>query len=157
MILVQDTPFDPGAEINRFLSQNQKAGAVATFIGQVRDYIGVPENDSTRITSLELEHYDGMTEKELGRIADEARTRWPLEDVLVIHRHGKMEPGEAIVLVCTASAHRADAFSACEFLMDWLKTKAPFWKREQTEASVSWVNAAESDDIRAARWAEEKD
>ncbi len=154
MIRVQDAPFDSGAEINLFLKQNANSGAVATFIGQVRDFDGSTENASGSITSLELEHYAGMTDKELSRIADEARNRWPLDDVLIVHRHGKMKPGEAIVLVCTASAHRADAFSACEFLMDWLKTKAPFWKREETEAGESWVKATDSDDARAARWAD---
>ena len=154
MIRVQGAPFDSGAEINLFLKQSANSGAVATFIGQVRDFDGSKETAGRTITSLELEHYAGMTEKELSRIADEAHTRWPLDNLLIIHRFGKMTPGEAIVLVCTASAHRADAFAACEFLMDWLKTKAPFWKREETEDGASWVKATNADDARAARWTE---
>ncbi len=152
MIRVQDAPINAGTEINLFLQQNSNSGGVATFIGQVR---GFQENDNGEprtITSLELEHYQGMTEKELSRISDESCSRWPLDAVLVLHRYGKMTPGETIVLVCTAAAHRGDAFAACEFLMDWLKTKAPFWKREDTGSGVSWVKARESDTARADRW-----
>jgi molybdopterin synthase catalytic subunit len=152
MIIVQDAPFDAGKEINAFLKTNSNSGGVATFVGQVRNFQTNPDGSTTSIGRLELEHYPGMTEKELQRIADESRTRWPLDDVHVIHRFGAMKPGDPIVLVCTAAAHRGDAFSACEFIMDWLKTDAPFWKREQTDSGVSWVDARESDSDRAARW-----
>lgn len=153
MIRVQDTALNPGVEINSFLEQNQNAGGVATFIGQVRDFQEDGSDRSPKVVSLNLEHYPGMTEKEMRRIADESCSRWPLDDVLVIHRFGKMAPGEAIVLVCTAATHRGDAFAACEFLMDWLKTKAPFWKREKTISGATWVEARISDATRAARWA----
>jgi molybdopterin synthase catalytic subunit len=103
---------------------------------------------------MTLEHYPGMTEKELARIEAEARARWPLEDVLIIHRHGRLEPGERIVLVATASAHRQAAFDACQFLIDWLKTRAPFWKREEGPAGARWVEARAEDDDAAARWRE---
>lgn len=149
MIRVQENPFDPGAETTLFLSRNSNSGGVATFIGQVRDF---QDNPDQKISVLELEHYPGMTEKELDRICSDARARWPLDDISVIHRYGTMKPGDAIVMVCTASAHRSDAFAACEFIMDWLKTQAPFWKREHTGADTSWVDAKTSDDDRAARW-----
>ncbi len=152
MIQVQGEPFDAGAEINLFLTHNANSGGVATFIGQVRDFQEQESERNKSISALELEHYPGMTEKELERISNEARTRWPLDDVLVIHRHGRMSPGEPIVLVCAAATHRGDAFTACEFIMDWLKTQAPFWKREHSETESSWVNAKESDDTRAERW-----
>lgn len=154
MIRVQGEPLDVGAETNRFLSDNPNSGGIATFIGQVRDFHTGTEDSKQKISVLELEHYPGMTEKELGRICSEAKSRWPLDDVLVIHRYGAMQPGDAIVMVCAASAHRADAFGACEFIMDWLKTNAPFWKREQTTEGTSWVDAKASDDERAARWKE---
>ncbi len=152
MIRVQDTSFDPGVEINGFLARNANAGAVATFIGQVRDFATSENGQHSTITGLELEHYAGMTEKELTRLAEDAGARWSLDDVFIIHRYGKMTPGDPIVLVCTASAHRQDAFAACEFLMDWLKTQAPFWKREETDTDTVWVEARQSDDDRAARW-----
>lgn len=152
MIRVQDSAFDAGAEINQFLAQNATSGAVATFVGQVRDFTQTADGRGKTITELELEHYPGMTEKELERLTAEAEDRWSLDDVLIIHRHGKMAPAEPIVLVCTASAHREDAFSACEFLMDWLKTQAPFWKREDTDQGTAWVDARQSDEERAARW-----
>lgn len=152
MIRVQQGPFDPGTEINAFLAANANSGAIATFIGQVRNFLTHNEPSSQKITALELEHYPGMTQKELERIAEDAGQRWPLDDILIIHRFGEMQPGHAIVLVCTAATHRGDAFEACEFLMDWLKTKAPFWKREETESGSSWVDARASDDDRAARW-----
>jgi len=152
VICVQETAFNPGEETNAFLSNNANAGAVATFIGQVRDFTLLDSSDHKKITKLDLEHYSGMTEKELARISDEAKARWPLDDVLIIHRFGPMRPGEPIVLVCVASTHRDDAFAACEFLMDWLKTQAPFWKREETDSGFAWVEACQSDDERAARW-----
>lgn len=152
MIRVQSEPFDAGTETNLFLSRNANSGGVATFIGQVRDFQDQDSGSSKTISALELEHYPGMTEKELERIAAEAHTRWPLNDILVIHRYGRMDLGEAIVLVCAAATHRGDAFSACEFVMDWLKTQAPFWKREHSNTDSSWVDAKKSDDTRAERW-----
>ncbi|MDE0799262.1 MAG: molybdenum cofactor biosynthesis protein MoaE [Rhodospirillaceae bacterium] len=149
VIRVQKKPFDPGAETNLFLDRNSNSGGVASFIGQVRDF---QDDTDQKISVLELEHYPGMTEKELGRICSAARARWPLDDASVIHRYGPMKPGDAIVMVFTASAHRADAFAACEFIMDWLKTQAPFWKRERAGTDTSWVDAKTSDDDRASRW-----
>ena len=160
MIRVQDSPFDPGAELNSFLARNRNSGGVANFVGQVRNF-NSPDTDShapptsqqqSAISSLELEHYPGMTEKELARICDDANSRWPLDDIFVIHRYGVMTPGDPIVLVCTAATHRGDAFAACEFVMDWLKTHAPFWKREHTNIGASWVEAKQVDDDRTARW-----
>ncbi len=152
MIKVQAQSFDPGAEINSFLARNSNSGGVASFIGQVRDFQSDSNNPNRKISTLELEHYPEMTEKELGRICREAESRWPMDDTLIIHRHGLMHPGDTIVLVCTAATHRGDAFAACEFLMDWLKTQAPFWKRESTEEGTTWVEAKTSDTDRAARW-----
>lgn len=160
MIRVQNVPFDPGAELNTFLARNPNSGGVANFIGQVRDF-NSPDIDNIKsspslpkemISSLELEHYPGMTEKELRRICDDAKSRWPLDDMIVIHRYGVMTPGDPIVLVCTAATHRGDAFAACEFVMDWLKTHAPFWKREHSSTGASWVEAKAVDDNRSARW-----
>lgn len=152
MIRVQEATFDAGDAINTFSSSNPNSGGIATFIGQVRDFHGSRDNPSASISSLELEHYPGMTEKELARLEKVAHDRWPLDDTLIIHRYGVMHPGDPIVLVCAASAHREDAFAACEFLMDQLKTNAPFWKREQSSAGMSWVSAREKDDSRTARW-----
>jgi len=151
VIRVQNEAFDPGAEINAFCEANASAGAVATFIGQVRDYVS--KDASTKpVSALTLEHYPAMTTKELERVVSEASNRWALDNTLVIHRFGTLRPSEAIVLVCTASAHRGDAFSGCEFIMDWLKTSAPFWKKEASPDGESWVEARDSDDERAARW-----
>jgi molybdopterin synthase catalytic subunit len=148
MVRVQAERFDPGEVLAGFARGRTDIGAVASFTGFVRDtHAGEP------ILAMTLEHYPGMTERELERIEAEARTRWPLDDCLVIHRYGRMLPGEPIVLVATASAHRAAALDACAFLMDWLKTKAPFWKLEETPSGEHWVEARESDDIAAARWA----
>ena len=147
MIRVQAEPFDPGEELARFARGRTDIGAVASFTGLVRDtHRGEP------VLAMTLEHYPGMTERELERIEAEARARWPLDASLVIHRHGRMLPGEPIVLVATASAHRAAALDACAFLMDWLKTKAPFWKLEETPSGEHWVDARESDSEAAARW-----
>jgi molybdopterin synthase catalytic subunit len=126
------------------LAQGGQAGAVASFTGHVRQEEG--------LTSLTLEHYPGMTEAEIARMAEEAARRWALTGVTVIHRVGTLKPGEPIVLVAVASAHRAEAFAACEFLMDYLKTKAPFWKEETRGGARSWVAAKESDDRAAERW-----
>jgi len=142
-VSVQREDFDAGAEI-RALSHDPKVGAVASFIGVVRD---VP---------MTLEHYAGMTEREIGRIVEEAKTRWQVLDCSVIHRFGELRPTDQIVLVAVASAHRGDAFAACEFIMDYLKTRAPFWKKEQTAEGARWVEARASDDRAADRWREEK-
>lgn len=148
MIRVQAEDFDPGAEIARFSTGNGRVGGVCMFLGLVRDFMG----DGTGVSGMTLEHYPGMTEKQLAAIEEEARKRWPLEDALIIHRHGRLEAGDRIVLVATASAHRQAAFESCHFLMDWLKTKAPFWKVEHTAEGDLWVAAKDSDDAQAARW-----
>ena len=149
-VRVQDAAFDPGAEINAFLARNPNSGGIASFIGQMRDFRG---NDRTeKIAAMTLEHYPGMAEKQFEDLIADARRRWTLDDALIIHRYGTMHPGDPIVLVVTASAHRADALAACEFLIDWLKTKAPFWKKEAAGADAAWVEAQDSDDARAERW-----
>jgi len=148
-VRVQREDFDVGAEIAALTAGRTDIGGVATFLGLVRDMAG---ND--QISAMSLEHYPGMTEKMLAEIEAEARTRWPLDATLIIHRHGRLEPGDRIVLVATASAHRKAALESCEFLIDWLKTKAPFWKLEETGAGARWVAARESDDRAAARWQE---
>lgn len=147
MIRVQEEDFDIGAETNRIAEGQKTVGAIASFVGLVRDL-----TDDDRVSAMTLEHYPGMTEKQLAKIEAEARRRWPLEDVLVIHRYGRLEPGDRIVLVITTSAHRAAALDACHFLIDWLKTKAPFWKLEETGAGASWVEARSEDDDAAERW-----
>jgi molybdopterin synthase catalytic subunit len=146
-VRVVEGPFDPTAELAAFARGRSDIGAVATFTGLVRD-----EHAGERILAMTLEHYPGMTERQLARIEAEARARWPLLDVLVIHRVGRMLAGEPIVLVATASAHRAAALEACAFLIDWLKTKAPFWKLEETPSGARWVEARASDAAAAARW-----
>ncbi|WP_404381362.1 molybdenum cofactor biosynthesis protein MoaE [Caenispirillum salinarum] len=152
-VRVQREDFDVGAEMAAFCAGDTSVGAVASFVGLVRaDKTAEGEG---AVSAMTLEHYPGMTERQLEAIEAEAKTRWPLHDVLVIHRHGRMEPGERIVLVLTASSHRQAAFDACAFLMDWLKTKAPFWKLEETPDGGRWVDARESDDAAAARWGEE--
>jgi molybdopterin synthase catalytic subunit len=147
-VRVQATPFDPAAELAAFLRGRVDAGGIACFIGVCRD-----RHDGRPVTAMTLEHYPGMTEAEIGRIEAEARRRWPLHDVQVVHRCGRLLPGEPIVLVLTAAAHRAAALEACSFLIDWLKTKAPFWKLEETPDGERWVDARESDDAAAERWA----
>ncbi len=145
MIRVQSEDFDPGVEIGRF--QREDVGAIVSFTGVVRG-----ESHGERLVSMTLEHFPGMTERELERIAVEARTRWSLQGVSVVHRVGELRPGERIVLVVTAAAHRQAAFEAAEFLMDYLKTRAPFWKRELRASGEYWVEARSSDDEAAARW-----
>lgn len=157
MIRVQKDAFDAGLLTNTFLLANPNSGGIATFIGQVRDFQGDKENPDAAVSLLELEHYPGMTEKELSRLESEARKRWDIDDVFIIHRFGALKPSEPIVLVCTASAHREAAFEACEFLMDQLKTNAPFWKRERTETGLTWVSARSSDEVRADRWSASDD
>jgi molybdopterin synthase catalytic subunit len=147
MIRVQREDFDVGAEIEALTRGKTGIGGVASFIGLMRDVAG-----DKNIRAMTLEHYPGMTERELERIEAEAKQRWPLIASLVIHRYGRMLPGDRIVLVVTASAHRAAAFEACEFLMDYLKTKAPFWKQEETPDGPRWVAADASDDQAASRW-----
>ncbi len=148
MVRVQAEPFDPAAELAAFARGRTDVGGIATFLGLVRD-----EHGGERVAAMTLEHYPGMTERKLAEIEHEARARWPdLQDTLVIHRHGRMLPGEPIVLVATASAHRQAALDACAFLIDWLKTKAPFWKLEETGGDERWVEARASDDQAAAKW-----
>ncbi|MFC3053042.1 molybdenum cofactor biosynthesis protein MoaE [Kordiimonas pumila] len=144
-ISVQENDFDITQEITRLKNSNHAIGAVVSFTGTVRDIGGI-------LTSMELEHYPGMTEKELERIALHAEERWPLEGCCVIHRYGKLYPGDNIVLVITASAHRSAAFEAAEYLMDFLKTRATFWKKETTHTGGKWVDAKEADDDALKRW-----
>lgn len=146
-ILVQQEDFDLGAEVKAIARNNAKIGAVASFIGLVRDI-----NDGARVGAMTLEHYPGMTEKALEKILAEARARWEILDCTIIHRFGELKPTDQIVLVVVASGHRGDAFAACEFLMDYLKTKAPFWKKEQTPGGGRWVESRDSDDKAAERW-----
>ena len=138
-ISVQREDFDLGAEV-KAISGNPRIGAVASFVGLVRD---VP---------MTLEHYPGMTERAIGKIVEEAKTRWQVMDCTVIHRYGTLKPNDQIVLVAVASGHRGDAFAACEFIMDYLKTRAPFWKKESTPEGARWVEAKDVDDEAAERW-----
>lgn len=147
MIRVQKEDFDLGAELRALSGGNHNVGGVASFVGLVRDMAG-----GEHVGAMTLEHYPGMTEKMLEKIEAEANERWPLEASLIVHRYGRMEPGEQIVLVACASPHREAAFEACHFLIDWLKTKAPFWKLEEKAGGASWVEARESDDDAAAKW-----
>jgi molybdopterin synthase catalytic subunit len=149
-IRVQRKDFDVGAELDALSAGNSNVGGVTSFTGLVRDIVGTSQSPGGTMT---LEHYPGMTEKMLVKIDAEAQSRWPLEASLIIHRYGRLEPGDRIVLVAAASAHRAAAFEACEFLIDWLKTKAPFWKLEETaDGEADWVEARDSDDRAAQRW-----
>ncbi len=147
MIKVQREDFDTGDEIDRLARGNADTGGIASFVGLVRGLSG-----GESISAMTLEHYPGMTEKQLAKLEAEARRRWTLHDVLIIHRYGRLEPGDRIVLVATAASHRQAAFEACAFLVDWLKTKAPFWKLEDTTAGAKWVAADATDDQAAERW-----
>ncbi|HJT11202.1 MAG TPA: molybdenum cofactor biosynthesis protein MoaE [Dongiaceae bacterium] len=147
MIKVQREDFDIGAELAQLTDGNAKVGGLASFVGLVRDLA-----DQGAVSAMTLEHYPGMTERRLAEIEAEARSRWPLEDVLIIHRYGRLEPGDRIVLVATTSAHRQAALESCAFLIDWLKTKAPFWKLEEGTKGAAWVEAKESDDRAAEKW-----
>ena len=147
MIRVQQEDFDIGAEIAVLTEGRTDIGGVASFIGLVRDVVG-----SESVGAMTLEHYPGMTEKKLQEIDAEANRRWALSASLIIHRYGRLEPGDRIVLVITASAHRQAALESCAFLIDWLKTKAPFWKLEETAGGPQWVEARDSDDKAAERW-----
>ena len=147
MIRVQREDFDPGAELARLTKGRRDIGGAVSFVGLVRDMAG-----GEKIGAMTLEHYPGMTETQLGEIEAEANKRWPLSASLIVHRYGRLEPGDRIVLVITASPHRDAAFDACRFLIDWLKTKAPFWKSEATPDGPRWVDARAEDDHAAARW-----
>jgi molybdopterin synthase catalytic subunit len=150
-VRVQQEDFDLGAEVARLRSGDPRIGAVVTFVGTVRDL-----NEGAKVAELELEHYPGMTERALQDIVEQARSRWPLYGALVVHRIGPMQPMEQIVLVAVSSAHRGEAFAACEFIMDYLKTEAPFWKKERTPDGARWVDARVSDDAAKAKWAESR-
>lgn len=144
---VQEAAFDAGAEIAALTAARHDVGAVATFLGVVRD-----RNEGDAVGRMILEHYPGMTERALEEICAEASSRWQLLDVRVVHRVGALAPGDPVVFVGVSSAHRGDAFAACEFVMDYLKTRAPFWKREETPDGPRWVEARASDDDAAGRW-----
>ena len=146
-VRVQSEPFDTGKEIARLYEDAAGVGAVASFLGVVRN-----RNDERSVGSMVLEHYPGMTERAIERIVREALARWTLSAVTVIHRVGALAPGDPIVLVVTASSHRGDAFAACEFIMDFLKTKAPFWKKESTRSGERWVETRRSDFEALERW-----
>ncbi|CAN0621400.1 molybdopterin synthase catalytic subunit [Burkholderia multivorans] len=147
MVRVQVGDFDLNAEVSALRARNPKIGALACFVGTVRDL-----NDGETVAAMELEHYPGMTEKALERIAADACLRWPGIDVTIVHRVGKLYPLDQIVLVATVAAHRGDAFASCEFVMDYLKTQAPFWKKETTADGERWVDARSADDAALARW-----
>lgn len=145
-IAVQEEPFDLGAEANSFAAGDDANGAIVTFTGVVRDLA------SCDLDVMEIEHYPGMTERALTNIAEEAQKRWSLGDVLVIHRHGRLAPGDRIMMVATAARHRKDAFEAAEYLMDYLKSRAPFWKKEITNSGAEWVAAKDEDEDALTRW-----
>jgi len=147
MIRVQRQDFDVGHELDCLTKGRTDVGGISSFIGLVREFSG-----DKAISAMTLEHYPAMTEKQLREIEREAQRRWPLQASLIIHRYGRLEPGEHIVLVAAAAAHRQAAFEACSFLIDWLKTKAPFWKLEDSETGTKWVEARSSDDKAAQRW-----
>jgi molybdopterin synthase catalytic subunit len=146
-VRVQEADFDVGHELDSLTAGRRDVGAVASFVGLVRD-----ANDGSDVRGMTLEHYPGMTEQALADICAEAQSRWKLQDLVVIHRVGALRPGDRIVMVGVASPHRGDAFAACEFVMDYLKTRAPFWKREDTPEGARWVEARSSDDAAAGRW-----
>jgi molybdopterin synthase catalytic subunit len=146
-IRVQTAAFDPGAELNALHAANLGIGAVVGFVGYVRDF-----NEGLEVAGMLLEHYPGMTEKALAKIEAEARERWPLLGVEILHRVGPLQPGEPIVFVGTTSAHRQAAFESCDFIMDYLKTRAPFWKKEGTAEGARWVEGRASDQQAAQRW-----
>lgn len=146
-VRVQEADFDIGAELAALTAGDARVGAVVSFVGLVRDL-----SDGQGVSALRLEHYPGMTEKALEKIVAEARRRWDLYDVSVIHRVGELQPCDRIVLVAVSGAHRGEAFAACEFVIDFLKTRAPFWKCETTPQGSHWVDAREADEAAAARW-----
>lgn len=146
-IQVQETDFDVSAELKRLSAHDRTIGALVSFVGLVRDI-----NEGESVSAMTLEHYPGMTEKALSEIAQEAQQRWPLQGITIIHRVGELLPSDQIVLVITASRHRHAAFESADFLMDFLKSKAPFWKKENTADGARWVDARESDEVALARW-----
>jgi len=146
-VKIQTADFDVSAEIAALRRNNPKVGAVASFVGVVRDI-----NDGGTVAEMTLEHYPGMTEKAIDEIIGQAKGRWDILDALVIHRVGTLKPADQIVLVVVTSGHRGEAFAACEFVMDYLKTRAPFWKKEQTGKGTRWVEARQADDVAAERW-----
>jgi molybdopterin synthase catalytic subunit len=146
-VRIQTEDFDAGAEIASLRSADRRVGAVAAFVGVVRDM-----NEGDAVAAMTLEHYPGMTEKSIEEIVGQARNRWEIIDVTVIHRVGRLEPSDQIVLVVVSGAHRGETFAACEFIMDFLKTRAPFWKREDTPGGARWVDARAADDAAAERW-----
>lgn len=145
-VRVQENPFALGDELENFAAGRKDMGAIVSFTGVVRDLA------TGDLDVMEIEHYPGMTERAIGKIVDEAVTRWSLGDALVIHRYGRMGPGDRIMMVATAAPHRVDAFAAAEFLMDYLKSRAPFWKKEITGTEGSWVAATEEDEAALTRW-----
>ncbi len=146
-VRIQEHDFDVSSELAALRAGDKRVGAVATFVGVVRDL-----NDAAQVSTLTLEHYPGMTEKALAQIVEDAKQRWDIYDALVIHRVGPLSPSDQIVLVAVTSAHRGESFAACQFIMDYLKTRAPFWKKEQTPEGERWVEARASDEDAAARW-----
>ncbi|EOA05514.1 molybdopterin converting factor large subunit [Herbaspirillum frisingense GSF30] len=146
-VRVQTADFDLSTEVAQLRLSNPRVGAVVSFVGTVRDL-----NEGAAVSAMELEHYPVMTERALEQIVEQAKARWPIFDALVIHRIGPMQPLEQIVLVAVTSPHRGEAFAACEFIMDYLKTQAPFWKKEQTPDGARWVDARESDDTALSKW-----
>ena len=146
-VRIQHEDFDAGAEIARLRAGDPRIGAVASFVGVARD-----RNDGATVSTMALEHYPGMTEKAIEAIVEQARARWEVAEILVIHRIGILKPLDQIVLVAVTSGHRGEAFAACEFVMDYLKTEAPFWKKESTPAGERWVDAREADEAARSRW-----
>jgi molybdopterin synthase catalytic subunit len=147
-VKIQTEDFDLSAEVARLRAGEARAGAVVSFVGVVRDF-----NEGAGVAEMELEHYPGMTEQALVDIVAQAKTRWPIFDALVIHRVGPLKPLAQIVLVAVTAAHRGEAFAACEFIIDYLKTAAPFWKKEQTPSGARWVDARATDDAALEKWA----
>jgi molybdopterin synthase catalytic subunit len=146
-VRIQAEDFDLSTEVAQLRAANPKVGAIVTFLGTVRDL-----NDGASVAEMELEHYPGMTEQSISAIIGQAKQRWPVSGALVIHRIGPLKPMEQIVLVAVMGAHRGEAFAACEFIIDYLKTEAPFWKKEQTPAGARWVDARVSDDAALQKW-----
>lgn len=148
-IRIQEADFDLSTEIAQLRAGCSQVGAIVSFVGTVRDM-----NDGSQVSEMALEHYPGMTEKSIGAIVAQARSRWPIADAVVIHRVGPLAPMAQIVLVAVAAAHRGEAFEACEFIIDYLKTEAPFWKKEQTPAGARWVDARITDDAALDKWSD---
>lgn len=152
MIRVQKEHFDVSTELAAMTQGRTDIGGLGIFVGLVRDFVPNDDAGTSAIRAMTLEHYPGMTEKQLAQLEAEALARWPLDQVLIIHRYGRLLPGDQIVLCAATSRHRQAAFEACAFLMDWLKTKAPFWKLEEVNGESNWVAARQDDDDAAARW-----